>query len=111
LELARASSSRQFDRITLEEFWANLTTVGVGNFVRIMIQYPGNTLVALTVSICVWLIILMSKIIGGLLPILAKKLKMDPAIMAAPLITTAVDMLSLVIYFNIAKVLLKGMII
>lgn len=44
--------------------------------------------------------------LGGVLPVIAKKLKMDPAVMASPLITTIVDTTTLLIYFNIAKVLL-----
>ena len=50
--------------------------------------------------------VLIAKTIGGALPILAKFLKADPAIMAAPLITTIVDALSLIIYFTIASHLL-----
>jgi magnesium transporter len=48
----------------------------------------------------------MAKVIGGLLPIAAKKLKLDPAIMAGPLITTVVDAMSLIIYFNVAQAIL-----
>ena len=44
----------------------------------------------------------MSKVVGGTLPILAKKAGVDPAIMAAPLITTVVDALGLILYFSIA---------
>ena len=50
--------------------------------------------------------VFLAKVIGGILPILAKRLKLDPAIMAAPLITTIVDAVSLVIYFQIAVELL-----
>jgi magnesium transporter len=47
----------------------------------------------------------MAKTIGSVLPILAKRLKIDPAIMSAPLLTTIVDALSLVIYFSFAKLI------
>ena len=50
--------------------------------------------------------VIVSKLVGGILPIFAKKLKMDPAIMAGPLITTIVDTLSLITYFSIAKAIL-----
>ena len=50
--------------------------------------------------------VFVAKVIGGILPIIAKRLKLDPAIMAAPLITTIVDAVSLVIYFQIAVELL-----
>ena len=49
----------------------------------------------------------MAKTVGGLMPIIAKSLRIDPAIMAAPLITTIVDAISLVLYFNLAQRLLK----
>jgi magnesium transporter len=49
----------------------------------------------------------MAKTIGGILPIAAKMIHMDPAIMAAPLITTIVDAFSLLLYFGIAKRLLN----
>lgn len=51
--------------------------------------------------------IMLAKCLGCCMPMLAKKLKMDPALMASPLITTVVDMSSLLIYFSIAKLILK----
>ena len=76
------------------------------NFARLMLQYPGQTAVAITVSLAMYATVIMAKTIGGMLPMVANKLKVDPAIMAAPLITTIVDALSLVIYFSIASALL-----
>jgi magnesium transporter len=49
----------------------------------------------------------MAKTVGSILPIVAKRLGIDPAIMAAPLITTIVDAVSLIIYFSIARVILN----
>ena len=49
----------------------------------------------------------MAKILGCMLPMLAKKLKLDPAIMAAPLITTMVDTFSILIYFKIAVTIMN----
>ncbi|MCL1987710.1 MAG: magnesium transporter, partial [Firmicutes bacterium] len=63
-------------------------------------------LLALTVSVTLIITVMMSKTIGCLLPLLAKKINMDPAVMAAPLITTIVDAATLVIYFMIATVIL-----
>ena len=80
--------------------------LGLVNFVRLVIQYPGQPLVALTVVLALFATVFVAKVIGGILPILAKRLKLDPAIMAAPLITTIVDAVSLVIYFQIAVELL-----
>ena len=61
--------------------------------------------VTLTVSLTLLCTIIGAKLTGGILPLLAKAVKLDPAIMASPLITTIVDAVSLIIYFNIAKVL------
>ena len=53
--------------------------------------------------------VIMAKIVGGVLPLIAKLCKGDPALMAAPLITTIVDAFSLMIYFQIAVRLLDGL--
>jgi magnesium transporter len=50
--------------------------------------------------------ILLAKIVGGSLPMIAKKLHLDPAIMAGPLITTIVDTVALLVYFQLATVML-----
>lgn len=77
------------------------------NFARILVFEPQvPLLIALTVSVTLITTVMMAKVIGGLLPIAAKKLKLDPAIMAGPLITTIVDALSLIVYFNIAQAVL-----
>ena len=52
------------------------------------------------------LVVLVANIVGSTLPILADRLGLDPTVMASPFITTIVDAVSLVIYFNIAKALL-----
>ncbi len=80
--------------------------LGAVNFIRLVVQYPGQPLVALTVVLALFATVFVAKVIGGMLPIAAKKLHLDPAIMAAPLITTIVDAVSLVIYFQIAVELL-----
>lgn len=76
------------------------------NFVRLALTYPGNELIALTVAVTMLFTVMLAKTIGGVLPLLAKALHMDPAIMASPLITTIVDAASLVIYFSVAQALL-----
>ena len=55
-----------------------------------------------TISLTLFLTVVFAKFIGGTLPLLAKKVGLDPAIMASPLITTIVDAVSLVIYFSLA---------
>ena len=65
-----------------------------------------SVLVAAVVCLTMAITILCAKIVGCSLPMLAKKLGFDPAVMASPFITTIVDALSLLVYFSIAKVLL-----
>ena len=63
-------------------------------------------LVAAVVCITMALTVLFAKVIGAMLPMLAKKVGLDPAVMASPFITTIVDALSLLVYFGVANVLL-----
>lgn len=72
------------------------------NFIRIYFLEQTDLYVSLTVCITLFFTIMLAKIIGGALPILAKTFKLDPAIMASPLLTTIVDATSLMIYFTIA---------
>ena len=62
--------------------------------------------VASVISITLFFTIVTAKALGGALPILAKTLKLDPALMASPMITTIVDAISLVIYFQFAGIIL-----
>lgn len=71
------------------------------NMVRIMIQYQDFS-IAFVVSVTLFVIVMVSQMLGCCLPMLARRLKMDPAIMAAPLITTVVDTCSVLVYFSIA---------
>ncbi len=76
--------------------------LGFINFIRLVIMYPGNTMICLTVVLSLFCTVIMAKTIGCMLPIAASKLKLDPAIMAAPLISTIIDAFSLIVYFQIA---------
>lgn len=78
------------------------TALGLVNYVRLIIQYPGNELICLTVVLSIFFTVVIAKTIGCSLPVLAKVIHLDPAIMAAPMITTIVDACSLMIYFNLA---------
>lgn len=80
--------------------------LSITNGIYIMIRYK-NPMIALLVGISLIATILMAKIIGSILPLFAKKLHLDPAIMAAPLITTIVDAGSILVYFNVATKLLN----
>ena len=79
--------------------------LGFVNFIRILALGGTPMAVNITVSISLAITVVVSKTIGCMLPMLAKKLRFDPAIMAGPLITTVVDSVSLVIFFNVAKIL------
>jgi magnesium transporter len=76
------------------------------NFLRLVFLEHQAIPVSLTVSITLLLTVIIAKVIGGSLPLFAKKLKLDPAIMASPLITTIVDTVTLAIYFYLAVLFL-----
>ena len=78
------------------------TILAIINFIRIAL-INGSVLLALTVALSMIVIVILSKLIGCLLPLAAQKLKMDPAIMAAPVITTLVDAGSLITFFMFAR--------
>jgi len=89
-------------------------TLGVATFAKVMLidgLLLGNEavtlLVALTVAASLALTIILAKIIGATLPLLAKKIGLDPAVMASPLITTLVDAISLIVYFFVASNILS----
>ena len=91
-------------KIVWNEFQVALivsVTLAVVNGIRVFLMYKDAKL-ALVVSISLIGTIIIAKVVGGLLPMLANKFKLDPAIMAAPLITTVVDTASIIIYFKIA---------
>ena len=74
------------------------------NGIRIFITYRNSPL-ALVIALSLIATVIISKLIGCMLPLFAQKLRLDPAIMASPLITTLVDTFSILIYFNIATIL------
>ena len=73
------------------------------NFLRLLLTTPHSAEIALTVSLAMFFTVVMAKTIGSLLPLVAGLVKCDPAIMAAPLITTIVDAFALIMYFKIAQ--------
>lgn len=77
--------------------------LGLVNFLRVYFMHGNDYILALviTLSLCATLVI--AKTIGCALPLLAKKANVDPAVMAAPLITTIVDCTALIVYFSIAR--------
>ena len=91
--------------------------LGVVNGLRIYLMYtflfPGqyaNVMgYAIVVSVSLFFSVILAKLVGGMLPLAAKKLGADPAIMATPFITTIVDACSLILYFQIAQLVFRNM--
>ncbi len=80
--------------------------LAVVNFIRIMIFDPVPMIIAGVVSLSLFCVVCLAKTVGGILPILAEKVHLDPVIMASPIITTILDTLSLIIYFRFATAFL-----
>ena len=94
-------------KVMFKEFRISLIVgafLAVANGVRIFIQYH-NPGLAVVIACSLVGTVIMAKLIGCILPLLAQKVNLDPAIMASPLITTLVDTFSILIYFNIATIL------
>ena len=81
-------------------------TLAAVNIGRMMLFSSGGMPVYLVVSAAMVCAVIVAKIIGCTLPIIAKMIKLDPALMAGPMITTIVDMVTLLIYFALAKAFL-----
>ena len=76
------------------------------NFIRIYYFTRSGLETSLVVAISMFLTVIMAKVVGGVLPLIAKSLKIDPAIMASPLITTIVDTAALIIFFKLSVIFL-----
>lgn len=99
---------------SLKVLWKELKVsliVGIGvvalTFTRVLTMKDGDVMSALTICIALYVIVMLSNLLGGVLPIFAKKIKQDPALMASPVITTVVDAIGLIVYFTAAKLLLN----
>jgi magnesium transporter len=77
-------------------------TLAVANFVKLILLDRLSITVAAVICLTLLIVVLIAKLVGCCLPMLASKLGFDPAVMASPFITTIVDALSLLVYFNIA---------
>ena len=103
--------ARDFGRIWLKEVRIAIicgVVLGAINFLRVFFLGPGRgeALLALTVTISLCVVVIIAKSVGCLLPVIAKKCRLDPAIMAAPLISTIIDTLALLTYFGVATLIL-----
>ncbi|SCY27679.1 magnesium transporter [Butyrivibrio sp. INlla14] len=81
-------------------------TLSVANFIKLLLFDKLAITVAAVICLTLLIVVLIAKMVGCCLPMLASKVGFDPAVMASPFITTIVDALSLLVYFNIATNLL-----
>lgn len=100
-------------RDTLRVIWKEIRvallcgiTLAVANFAKLMLFDRVGLTIAAVVCLTLVVAVLLAKMIGCSLPVLAKRLGFDPAVMASPFITTLVDALSLLVYFRIASTML-----
>ena len=104
---------RDWMRVLLKELCVGIligVALAIVNAARVYIQYHGEEQVlgiTLTVSLTLIGAVVCAKLIGSLLPLIAVKFKLDPALMASPLITTIADTASILLYFKIALSILK----
>lgn len=81
-------------------------TLAAASYVKIMLVDGVGSQIAIVVSIAIAAIVIVAKIAGGILPVIAKALHLDPAVMSNPLISTLIDAVSLLIYFAVATAIL-----
>ncbi len=101
---------RDFFKVVFKEFRIALicaAVLSVVNSLRVLITYKDPAL-ALVIGLSLIGTVVIAKLVGAMLPMGAKALRLDPAIMANPLITTVVDSCSLLIYFTVATNILSG---
>lgn len=96
-------------KILLKELCVGIligVTLAAANFVKLLIIDRVSVTIAMVVCFTLIVTVIFAKLVGCSLPVLAKRLGFDPAVMASPFITTIVDALSLMMYFKIAGVIL-----
>ena len=109
-------TNKQYLKVFWKEFKVSILmgfALGVANIFRLFIYYGSKgdlsgsesmlyIVLSLAASLSIFLVIILAKIVGGTLPLIAKTLKLDPAVMAAPLLTTLIDALSTLIFFGVS---------
>lgn len=96
-------------KVLLKEFQISIVVgavLSVINIIRIYVM-DSSMILAITVGLSLYITVIIAKVTGSMLPIIAERFKMDPAIMASPVITTIVDASALFAFFSIARLLLK----
>lgn len=102
-------TTKDIFKVIFKEFKVSIVVASIlssVNFLRLYFFTSAGFMVSLTVCASLFFTIVLAKVVGGILPIVSKKLNLDPAIMASPLITTIVDAFALIVYFAFAKLLL-----
>ena len=102
-------TTKDIFKVIFKEFKVSIVVASIlssVNFLRLYLFTSAGFMVSLTVCASLFFTIVLAKVVGGILPITSKKLNLDPAIMASPLITTIVDAFALIVYFAFAKILL-----
>lgn len=100
---------RDWYKVLFKEFRVSIIVaiiLAAVNFARLILFEQIGVTVGLVVSITLIVTVIVSKVVGSMLPMVAKTIKLDPAIMAGPLITTVVDTIALIVYFVVATSLL-----
>ena len=103
-------TTKDIFKVIFKEFKVSIVVASIlssVNFLRLYFFTSAGFMVSLTVCASLFFTIVLAKVVGGILPIISKKLNLDPAIMASPLITTIVDAFALIVYFAFAKILLR----
>lgn len=99
----------ELPRVIWKEFRVSFfvgLTLACCNFVKVILIDRVNITIAFVVCFTLFLTVITAKLVGCILPVIASKLGFDPAVMASPFITTIVDALSLLLFFNIASIFL-----
>ena len=102
-------TTKDIFKVIFKEFKVSIVVASIlssVNFLRLYFFNSAGFMVSLTVCASLFFTIVLAKVVGGILLIISKKLNLDPAIMASPLITTIVDAFALIVYFAFAKLLL-----
>ena len=102
-------TTKDIFKVIFKEFKVSIVVASIlssVNFLRLYFFTSAGFMVSLTACVSLFFTIVLAKVVGGILPIISKKLNLDPAIMASPLITTIVDAFALIVYFAFAKLLL-----
>ena len=114
VSIIRALSLNQIEfkdifKVVFKEFRVAILcsiVLGICNFAKLMLLDKVGVPVALAVCATLCITVIIAKFIGTILPIVAKKIGFDPAVMASPFITTIVDACSLLVYFQVASMIL-----